>query len=93
MYPSITIAYGPGHTQAMIDFIGFDYRDFGSGHCALRDYVDGYTNPTTGEFIEKNNGGQWSRQSVVTIYPDFKTYSAIRDEHAAKMYKLAGVGR
>ena len=93
MYPSITVEFGPKHAQTVIEFIGFDYRDFGSGHCAPRDYVDGYTNPTTGEFVECNHGGQWSRQTVVTKYPSLREYQSIRDAHAAKMHKLAGVGR
>ena len=87
---SITIVYGANHAQAVIDFIGFDYRAFNSGHCAERDYVDLYTNPNNGEVVICNHGGQWSRETVVTVYSNMQEYRNERDLRNAKMRQLTG---
>ena len=86
---SIVVNFGSEYSKSIISFAGFDYRNV--MFCALRDYVTGYENPNTGEYLVINSGGQWSRQSTVSIYASQQDYS--EQASAYEMYRSKLLGR
>ncbi len=87
-YPTVTVQFGEMFLQTIIDFIGFDYRNV-TATC-VGDYQETRINPINNAVVLFNRGGQWSRETVVTIYPSMQEYRKVTDAHAAKMRELTG---
>jgi len=86
---SIVVEYGKGYSETIIKFAGFDYRD-GLAWCALRDYVTGYENPKTGEYLVINCHDQWSRRATVSLFSSQRDYSEQADAYEIARSKLMG---
>ncbi len=87
-YPTLTIQFGATFLQTAIDFVGYDYRTITEQH--VNDYQTIRVNPINGAVALFNRGGQWSRETTITIYPSMAEYRKVVDAHALKTAKLNG---